>query len=102
MESNFHFPLICDKLLRHSLYGGFTLDAISATAFGLDVDCINNPDGSFIKNIKGIFQKGMGNWRRICITLASNKSNFYMTANLIKLISNSRVSFPYNTSIPGH
>ncbi|XP_011417157.3 cytochrome P450 3A24 [Magallana gigas] len=53
------------------LYGGFTLDAISATAFGLDVDCINNPDGSFIKNIKGIFQKGMGNWRRICITLAT-------------------------------
>lgn len=62
-----------DPCILYRLYGGFTLDAISATAFGLEVDSINNPDGSFIKNIKEIFQKGMGTWRRICLTLASRQ-----------------------------
>lgn len=53
------------------LFGGFTLDTISATAFGLDVDSINNPDGPFIKNMRSIFEKGVGIWRRIFFTLGN-------------------------------
>lgn len=93
---------MCDKLLLHSLYGGFTLDAISATAFGLEVDSINNPDGSFIKNIKGIFQRGMGSWRRICITLASNKSIFNMTENFKQINHVKFKSLQYVPPMPVH
>nr|XP_022328532.1 cytochrome P450 3A24-like [Crassostrea virginica] len=53
------------------LYGGFTLDAISATAFGLEVDSINNPDEPFIKNIKQIFQRGTNKARKFCLMLSS-------------------------------
>ncbi|XP_062566717.1 cytochrome P450 3A29-like isoform X2 [Saccostrea cucullata] len=67
------------------LYGGFTLDAIAATAFGLDVDSINNPDSSFIKNIKEIFQRGMKPWRRICITLASVFPSLYPVLRIFNL-----------------
>lgn len=74
-----------EKVEIKRLYEGFTLDTISATAFGLDVDCINNPDGPFIKNMRSIFEKGIGVWRRIFFTLGNIFPTFIPVVRYFKM-----------------
>lgn len=73
------------RVILYRLCEGFTLDTISATAFGLDVDCINNPDGPFIKNMRSIFEKGVGVWRRIFFTLGNIFPTFIPVVRYFKM-----------------
>ncbi|KAK3101165.1 hypothetical protein FSP39_001444 [Pinctada imbricata] len=55
-----------------SYFGGFTLDVISSTAFGLEVDSLNNPDNPFIKHVQEIFSPPKGiPWKRFTFLAAS-------------------------------
>ncbi|XP_069131892.1 cytochrome P450 3A5-like [Argopecten irradians] len=44
-----------DQVEMKRLFGGFSMDVISSTAFGIHVDSQNNPDDLFVKHAKQMF-----------------------------------------------
>ena len=43
----------------HSYTGGYTMDVISSTAFGMQVDSLKDKDNLFVKHAKAILNFGM-------------------------------------------